>query len=171
MVGAFLPGEVIVVAGGFLAASGELNLTTVVIVSCLGAVVGTNASYALGRWGGRALIEALARRFRVNGRRLDGADRYFSTHGPITVFVGRYLSGVKARVPALAGAHRMKWSRFIVFAVLGITSWTIIAAVLGYYFGQNWEALTTFFKTVGWAIPIVGVLVLLALWQRRRGRA
>ncbi len=170
VIGAFMPGEVIVVAAGFTAASGELELSKVILIATGGAFIGSNISYLMGRWGGRALIERIAKRLRMDGDRLDAADRYFSNHGPITVFVGRYMSGIKAFIPALAGAHHMPFGRFLVFSSLGIITWTIAASLLGFYFGQNWGALMRVFKAVGWLIPAVILLGALALVYFRRRR-
>jgi len=168
IVGMFLPGEIVVVAAGFYAASGDFNLTIVIFVACAGAWVGTICSYALGFWGGRSFLEMLAAKFRVDGDRLRGADRYFSTHGHITVFVGRYLTGVKAIIPALAGAHRMRFAKFLVFSALGVVTWTSAAALLGYFFGANWPYLIKLIKTAGWLVfLLVAVIAGLILYRRR----
>ncbi len=170
VVGAFMPGEVIVVAAGFAASSGDFELPIVILIACAGAFVGSNISYAIGRWGGRSLIERIAVRLGMDGGKLDAADSYFQTHGPITVFVGRYLSGVKAFIPALAGAHHMPFGKFMFFSTLGIVTWTVIAAYLGFYFGQNWETLVGVFKAVGWVIPALVVLVVGLIWLINRRR-
>lgn len=170
VIGIFLPGEVIVVAAGFFAAGGEFNLAAVIAVACLGAFTGTVASYALGFWGGRRLIEAMAQKLGVDGDRLAAADTYFSTHGHLTVFVGRYMTGIKAFVPALAGAHKMERARFVVFAGLGIVTWTALAGVLGYFFGSNWSLLVRIIKTVGWAVLLVVSVLAAALIYRAKQR-
>jgi len=173
VVGALMPGEIIVVAAGFAASRGDFELPMVIVIACLGAFVGSNISYALGYLGGRSLIERIAVRLRMDGDKLKAADSYFQTHGPITVFVGRYMSGVKAFIPALAGTHRMPFGKFLFFSTLGIVTWTVIAAYLGFYFGQNWETLISVFKAVGWVIPTLVVLVIGSIWllDRRRRRA
>jgi len=171
ILGAFLPGEVIVVAAGFFASGGDFDLTTVILLACAGAFVGTNISYGLGYWGGRTLIEAIAKKLHVDVDRLRDADRYFETHGPVTVFIGRYMSGVKAFIPALAGAHRMPYWRFLFFSTLGLVSWTFAAALLGFYFGRNWEALIGIIRTIGWVVPVLLILLLALFWYSRRRRA
>ncbi len=168
VVGIFLPGEAVVVAAGFFAAGGDFDLAAVIGVAAVGSLIGTICSYALGYWGGRPLLERVAAKARVDGDRLNDADEYFSTHGHITVFVGRYLTGIKAFIPALAGAHRMGFTRFLVFAALGIATWTVLAAVLGYFFGANWAALIRAIKMVGWLILLLAVLAAAAWWLRRR---
>lgn len=171
VVGVFLPGEVIVVAAGFAASSGTLDLTAVIMVASLGAFTGSCVSYALGYWGGRSLIEAIAGKVGVDGDRIAAADAYFSSHGPVTVFVGRYMSGVKAFIPALAGAHRMRLPLFMIFGAIGIVTWTLGAALLGFYFGRNWETLIGVVKTFGWALPLAVLLIIGGLWYRRRRAA
>ncbi|MCK4267395.1 MAG: DedA family protein, partial [Actinomycetia bacterium] len=89
-VGMFLPGEVIVLAAGFFAAQGQLDLAAVIVVACFGAMSGSGLSYFLGRQGGRQLIESIAVKFRVDPSKLDDADKYFDSHGALTVFIGRY---------------------------------------------------------------------------------
>lgn len=168
IVGVFLPGEMIVVAAGFFAASGEFDITTVIVIAFFGATVGTVCSYLLGFWGGRAFLERVAAKFGLDGDRLNGADRYFSTHGHITVFVGRYLSGIKALIPALAGVHHMRFSIFLAFAILGIATWTVLAACLGFYFGANWVFLMKIIKTAGWSLLAVAAVIIAFIWYRRR---
>ena len=170
VVGIFLPGEVIVVAAGFFAASGEFELPIVIAIACFGALLGTIASYAIGFWGGRRMIEIIAVKMRADGNRIKDADAYFSTHGPMTVFVGRYMTGVKAFIPALAGAHRMAFGRFLFFASLGIVSWTVIAGVLGFFFGAHWETLIGIVKTAGWLLLLLVVILIAIIWYRRRQR-
>lgn len=170
VVGMFLPGEVIVVAAGFFAASGKFDVPAVMLVAVLGAFLGTICSYALGFWGGRSFLEALAAKLRVDGDRLNSADRYFSTHGHITVFVGRYLSGVKAFIPALAGTHRMRFRVFLPFAFLAIVTWTVLATLLGYFFGANWPLLMKIMRTAGWLVLLLAVLIAGGIWRARRNR-
>ncbi|MDP1808841.1 MAG: DedA family protein [Actinomycetota bacterium] len=170
VVGMFLPGEVIVVAAGFFAASGKFDVAAVILIAALGAFLGTICSYALGFWGGRSFLEMLATKLRVDGDRLNSADRYFTTHGHITVFVGRYLSGIKAFIPALAGAHRMRFGTFLLFASLAIVTWTVLATGLGYFFGANWPLLMKIIRTAGWLILLLAALIIGLIWYRRRGR-
>ncbi len=167
-VGMFLPGEVIVLAAGFFAAQGQLDVAAVIVVACFGAMSGSSLSYFLGRKGGRQLIEAIAVKFRVDPSKLDNADKYFDSHGALTVFIGRYLTGVKAFFPALAGAHKMKFHTFFLFGAIAIISWTVLAALLGYFFGSNWDQLTRIIRMGGWFVAAIVVLVGIVIWRRLR---
>jgi membrane protein DedA with SNARE-associated domain len=171
VIGLFLPGEAVVVAAGFLASSGEFELWLVILIASLGAVAGSAASYIIGWFGGRALIELIALKLKADHRRLGEADTYFHSHGPVTVFIGRYMTGVKAFIPALAGTHRMNFAAFLFFASLGVVSWTVLAAFLGFFFGEHWTIVLGIVQAAGWVILLAVVLILAVIWFRRKRAA
>jgi len=172
IVGLFLPGELIVVLGAFLAAEpGGLSLFGVITVAFFGGFFGSLSSYYLGAWQGRAFVERWAEKFNVDGKRLEQADRFFHQHGYITVFVGRYLTGVKAFIPVLAGIHRLNLFTFAVFSALGVLSWTVIASMLGYFFGSNWPLLLKYLKLFSWLILLAAAVIIIVLWLKNRWQA
>jgi len=72
-----LPGETIVIVGGFLAGSGELNYGWVLSSAIAGAVLGDNFGYWVGRVGGWQLLVKIGRIFRLQEQQLEQAkDRY-----------------------------------------------------------------------------------------------
>jgi len=167
-VGLFLPGEVIVVAAGFFAATGEFDIVLVFLVATIGGIVGNNVGYWLGRYGGRPLIEGLADRLHIDKKHVKSAEDYFDSHGSKTVFIGRFIAGLKAFVTTLAGAAHMNYGVFLLYSTAGIISWTIIALILGFFFGQNLDAILSVLKTIGWFIPVLMFLAIIALWILRR---
>lgn len=169
IIGLFLPGELIVVFGAFLASQRSgLSLSGVIIVAFLGGFLGSFISYYLGSQQGRRFFESLAIKFNVDGERLNQADKFFQQHGYLAVFLGRYLTGFKAFVPVLAGIHRVNFFTFTIFSALGVFSWTVIAALLGYFFGSNWPLVIKYFKLFGWVIVLLAGLIIIYLWQKRR---
>ncbi len=170
-VGIFLPGEVVVVAAGFFAATGELDISLVFLVAAFGGIVGNNIGYWVGRYGGRPLIEGLADRFHIDSRHVKSAEAYFDSHGSKTVFIGRYMAGLKALVTTLAGAAHMNYGVFLLYSSAGIISWTIIALILGFFFGQYFDAVLSVLQTVGWVLPVLMIIILIAfLIIRRRNK-
>ena len=167
-VGLFLPGEVIVVAAGFFAATGKLDITLVFLVAVFGGIVGNNIGYWLGRYGGRPLIERLADRFHIDRKHIKSAEDYFDSHGSKTVFIGRYIVGLKALVATLAGAAHMNYGVFLLYSTAGIISWTIIALILGFFFGEYFDVVLSTLKAIAWVIPFLLVIILSALWIIRR---
>lgn len=164
-----MPGELIVVLAAFLASSQDgLSLAGVIAVAFLGGFLGSLSSYYLGFWQGRPFVQHLAAKFKVDGKRLEQADAFFHHYGHLTVFIGRYLTGIKAFIPVLAGTHRLALFTFVFYSALGVLSWTLLAAFLGYFFGANWQLIIKYLRLFGWLVILILILVFIFLWLRRR---
>lgn len=168
LVGGVIPGETIVVATAFVAASGRLNVALVFVLAVVAGVIGCNISYAFGRRWGRAGLERYGRRFHIE-RRLDAAEEYFSLHGSKTVFLSRFASGVKSFGPTLAGVAHMPLPWFEGWAFLGAVAYTTLLVAVGWFFGENFQAALAFLRDLGYgALAVLAGVVALVVWKRRR---
>ncbi|TMK29653.1 MAG: DedA family protein [Actinobacteria bacterium] len=166
--GVIVPGETLVIIGGFYARLGELSLAWVAVAACVGAILGDNVGYLIGRRFGRGFLERHGRRLFITPERLERADEYYRSHGGKTVFLGRFIPFVRSVGFILAGVAHMRWRRFLMYDVAGSVVWGIGNAVLGYVIGASYERWKGYLTPVG-----LGVLVLLLafiLWTRWRGR-
>lgn len=144
--GVIVPGETIVIVGGFYARIGELWLPGVALVAVVGAILGDNLGYWLGRRFGRGFFERHGRKVLVTPERLATAERYYTQHGGVTVFLGRFIPVVRSVGFIAAGIARMPWRRFFGFDVAGALIWGIGHSTLGYVLGasyQRWERYAT----------------------------
>jgi membrane protein DedA with SNARE-associated domain len=123
-----LPGETILIAASILAARGHLEIVPVLLLSALAAILGDNIGYWVGRLGGRPLFTRSRMLSRYAGRVLPPAERFFARHGGKTVFLARFVSGLRAAAALMAGISRMEWWRFLVWNAAGGVVW---AAVIG----------------------------------------
>jgi membrane protein DedA with SNARE-associated domain len=98
-----LPGETVPIAGAIYAGSGRLNVVAVGLVGFVAAVVGDNIGYAIGRSGGRALVNRWGKYVFLTPPRLDKAEAFFNKHGGKIVVVARFIEGLRdtaaARLP------------------------------------------------------------------------
>src|SRR5260370_33229617 len=80
------PGETMLLLASFSAATidPQLNIVIIIAYAPLGAVIGDNAGYYIGRTGGRAIVERFGRYVFVKPRHLDYAEKYFEKHGDKT---------------------------------------------------------------------------------------
>ncbi len=169
VLGLIIPGETVLLAASFLAAQGELSLPAVMAVGWSGAVCGNNIGYLIGRHGGRPFLERYGRYFLISPERLAAAERYFDSHGPRTVFVGRFAAGVRVFISMLAGASHMDYRKFLLYTLASVTIWTLALTLLGYFFGYNWPLLQRILKQLGWgALILLTAAVALAVWRKRR---
>jgi undecaprenyl-diphosphatase len=144
--GVIVPGETLVIIGGFYARIGDLWLPVVATVAIVGAVLGDNLGYWIGRRHGRGFLERHGRKLLVTPERLEAAEGYYRRHGGKTVFLGRFIPVVRSVGFIVAGVAHMEWRRFIAYDVAGAVIWGIGHSVLGYALGasyQRWERYLT----------------------------
>ncbi|HEU5009761.1 MAG TPA: DedA family protein [Gaiellaceae bacterium] len=142
MVDAFfplVPSETVVIIGGNLAASGDLNLALVILVAAAGAIVGDNISYAIGMLIGERTIK---RWFsgKKSRQRLEWAERTLDERGAYIILVARFIPGGRVAVTFSSGyIPTFPWRRFIVYDSVAGLLWATYAALLGYFGGKTFE--------------------------------
>lgn len=167
-----IPSELVVPPAGFMASLGMLSLPGVIIVATLANVAGSWVAYAVGRRGGRPLIQRYGRTIRLNERHLDRAEAWFARHGEITVFVARLLPAFRTFISLPAGIGEMPLGRFLFYSLLGALPWNIGLGIAGYELGTHWETVDAYLKPLSYAAAFVLVVCVLWFWlgQRRARR-
>lgn len=165
-------GDAVMFAGGWLSNVGWTALPLVMLVGAFGALVADNASYWVGRLGGRALLDRVAgnrllSRLLDTGR-LERAERYFRTHGGKTVVVSRFTPGMRGPTPLFAGASKMSYPRFAAFNGTAIVLWAVAYTLVGYAFGEYWDELLSTARSSGLIVLGVAALAFGAYLYRRR---
>lgn len=155
-----LPGETILIAAAVYAGAGQLNIVLVALIALVTCLVGDNAGYALGRYGGRTVVLRYGRYVLLTEARLEAAERFFDRHGGKIVTVARFLTGLRQANGVLAGMTGMAWRRFLLFNGLGATVWVGTWCTVGFLAGGN---LQSEYNTVSRYSLVVGGLVLLLI--------
>ncbi|MDO8120308.1 DedA family protein [Isoptericola sp. b490] len=168
-VGLVLPGETSLVLGGVLAARGNLHLAVLMAVGVVAAVAGDQVGYAVGRSMGPGLRRSRWGRW-IGDRRWDRAEAALDRHGPATVLLGRFAAVLRALVPALAGAGRMPYRRFLPANAAGGTAWVLAATGVGYVAGASWRSAETLLGTWGAVVAAVALGAAAIAAVRRRHR-
>lgn len=156
--GLVVPGETLVILGGFYARVGDLWLPLVMFVVVVCAIAGDNVGYVIGRRYGRRFLERHGRKVFVTPARLELAERYYDEHGGKTVFLGRFVPVVRSVGFMVAGAAHMPWRRFIVYDVAGAVIWGVGHTMLGYFLGASYERWEKYLTPIG-----IGILVVLLI--------
>jgi membrane protein DedA with SNARE-associated domain len=82
-IGIPLPGETVLITAGALARRGSLTLWETMMMGSLGAVMGGQAGYLVGRFGGRPFVLRWGRYAFITPDRLGRAERFFEQHGGV----------------------------------------------------------------------------------------
>jgi membrane protein DedA with SNARE-associated domain len=80
-VGLPLPGETVLITAGALARRGSLTLWEAMVMGTLGAIMGGQAGYCVGRIGGRPFVRRWGRYAFVTPERMGRAEKFFERHG------------------------------------------------------------------------------------------
>jgi membrane protein DedA with SNARE-associated domain/membrane-associated phospholipid phosphatase len=132
-----LPGETILLASGVLVQRGHLDLGDVIAFGILGAVLGDQIGYWVGREGGRPFVLRWGRYVFITPQRLGRAEAFFDRHGGKAVFLARFFSGLRVFGALVAGMSRMRWGSFILYNALGGAVWATAVVLLGYFLGSS----------------------------------
>ncbi|HZF57451.1 MAG TPA: DedA family protein [Rubrobacter sp.] len=167
-------GDVVMFAGGFFANDGEASLPLVMLMGFLGATFSDNAVYWIGRYGGRPLLNRIAKvrllSFLLDAQSLGKVERYFEEHGRKTVFVGRFGPGLRSMTPLFAGVSHMKYYRFLPYSLAATITWALVTGTIGYIFGEYWSELLAVARDVGYGFVALVVLFVTFYILRRRRR-
>jgi membrane protein DedA with SNARE-associated domain len=165
-----LPGETALITAGVLAAQGHYSIVAVIVVAAAGAIVGDNVGYWLGRTGGRALVYRYEWSRRFAERVVPPAERFFERHGAKTVFLARFLTGLRVTAAWMAGISHMPWWRFLFWNAAGGILWATAFGLVAYYAGRAVaEAINKYGLYAGIALVVLIVLAIPVIhrWRSR----
>lgn len=175
------PGETMLLLASFYAAiDHQLNIALIIACAALGAIIGDNIGFYVGRTGGKAFVERYGRYLFLKPRHLERAEKFFAKYGDKTVFFGRFVAILRAWAAFLAGVNQMRWRTFLIYNAAGGILWATIFGLLGYYAGRvfhdNFASVEHLASTISWIaggviVVVVLIIVLVVYLRRRRTRA
>lgn len=152
------PSEVTVGFAGYLASKGQLNLAAVIALGTAGETAGALVGYAIGRFGGRRLVDRFGRYILLSGADLDRAERWFERRGEWSVLVGRVIPVIRTFIALPAGLAEMQPVKFGILTSIGSLVWVGSLAGAAYGLGGQWNRLTHGFSLAGYVLVAVAVL-------------
>jgi membrane protein DedA with SNARE-associated domain len=166
-----IPSEVLLPLAGSLVAGGSLSFLVAVLAATLGSVLGAQALYALGRFGGRPALLRLGPLLRVDEARLARAEAWFARRGDWLVVVGRLVPGLRAVVSIPAGTARMPIWRFTLLTALGSLVWNAGLIGVGMALAARWTEVAAVLAPATAYLLAAAAVALPAAWLWRRTRA
>lgn len=158
IIGLFVPSTPVLLLVGGIIATGKLPFWEIYFAAVLGAVIGDAISYTVGF----ALKDRIKTiwPFRNYLDLLERGEAFFAKHGGKSVFIGRFIPGVKAVVPGIAGMMGMPYRWFSIINITSAFAWAAAHILPG-------MLLTAWLKSIGLSLElviIVGAIVLTALF-------
>jgi undecaprenyl-diphosphatase len=139
-VGLVVPGETVMLLGGAVAGQGAISIYLLIAIAWFAAWLGDTTSFFLGRRLGREFVMKHGPRFGISHERFEKVEDYFGRHGGKTIFIGRWISLVRAFAPFIAGSSGMGYRAFVPYSVLGTGLWASLHILVGYVFSSAIES-------------------------------
>ncbi|MES2629506.1 MAG: VTT domain-containing protein [Bacteroidota bacterium] len=132
----FLPGDSLLFTAGLFAHKGYLELSTIMLLLFVAAVLGDNVNYWLGRKIG---LRFLHLKFRgkqlVKEEYISKTHEFFEKYGTKAIILARFVPIVRTFAPFVAGIAKMEYKRFVSFDIMGGAIWIGSLTLAGYFLG------------------------------------
>ena len=162
----FLPGDSLLFACGALAATGALDLSLLLVLLPIAAILGDTVNYHIGKYVGPKAFTSTSRW--LKREHLERTHAFYEKHGGKTIVLARFVPIVRTFAPFVAGIGAMSYSRFILYNVAGGLLWVVLFVGGGYLFG-NIPVVKNNFSIV--VLGIVGISLLpiaIEYWKHKR---
>ncbi|MBD0275793.1 MAG: DedA family protein [Acetobacteraceae bacterium] len=171
-----IPSEVIMPLAGFTAARGQMPILGVILAGTLGSIAGNAVWFEIARAFGTARTRRLVGRYGrwlgLGPEEVGKAEDTLRRNGPLAVFLGRFMPGVRTAISVPAGLVEMPRSVFYLWTALGTAIWTSGLALGGYILEDQFNKVADWAEPIGFAIlgaALVGIGW--HFWRARRGAA
>ena len=167
-----IPIDLLVIGAGAQAALGQYSLLELALTLELAVLAGCSAKFLLVRGVGRQIVLRLGRFIGLTPARLDQAATHLQRRGPLAVFVGLNVPGMRTCTTVAAGLAGMRYLVFAPAMVAGSTVFYGWHVLLGYLVGPtatHWlETASIPLTPVFVGLAILGLVGWLVLRRRRR---
>lgn len=174
-VGLPLPAALAILTAGALAAYGNLHFYSVFGVAFLTILSGDILLYFLGRVSGWALLGLLCRLSANPESCILRSAEYFYRRGKQTLLFAKFIPGINAMSPPLAGSMKMRLEHFLQFDAAGVALYVGAYSAAGYVFSDALRAITHGLRSAGFAAEVVvgvglAVYLVYRIWIYRKYR-
>ena len=158
-IGIFIPGSTIILILGTLVAKGNLHLGDLIFFATVGAVLGDNINYYIGRKFGSKIFEKGF--WFIKPKHVEKARLFLDTHGSKSIFLGRFIPSIKEVAPLIAGTVKMKRLQFTIWNILGAIGWSLLWILPGYFFAQSLDTAKVWLSRAGFFVLLLAIFLII----------
>ena len=170
-----LPGDTLVMYGGYQAYHGHMNGFAVLGAAIAGSYVGAMTLYFVSLKGGHRLLLRYGKYIHLHPERVERMERWFRRYGIWAIIIARMIPGLRIATTVMAGVFAVPFHIFALGSFIGVCIWAVFYYALGIIVGESYlllhDALGSYFRT----FLIVGAMALglfgIWFWIRRRNRS
>lgn len=168
-----IPGDMIVVFGGYLVGLGRVDFIPVVLLATVGGALGFLTMYRIGGRIGERVLDRERMRW-IPKESVHRVRRWLHRYGYGVVAANRFLSGARSVISLMVGVAEMPLAPVALWATVSAAIWTTLLTYLGYVVGDQWEVVGIYLRKYGaWmtGLLVAGFVAYWAvrIWRRWRG--
>ncbi|PLS17559.1 alkaline phosphatase [Bacillus sp. M6-12] len=166
----FVPAELVLPLVGYWVYQGDMIMWLAILAGTVGGTLGPLTLYALGRYGGRPLVERFGKYFLIREREINAAEAFFEKYGAGVALFGRFIPGVRTAISLPCGMAKMNVWTFSIYTFIGVLPMTAIYVFLGFKLGPRWKEMAEIIKPYSLPIgaAVLSILILYIIIKRKR---
>lgn len=171
IIGLPIPDEVLLTYVGYNVFQGKMAYLPSLLSACVGAFGGISISYFLGIKLGLPFLHKFGPKVHITNEKINKTKALFTKFGPILLFVGYFIPGVRHVTAYLAGINSYSFKKFALYAYSGAVVWCLTFITLGRFLGEKWRFFAFYLmKNRVLIIPAVILLIIFGLvyWKKRK---
>jgi membrane-associated protein len=133
-----VPSETTVIVGGVAAGLHKQNLILVIVAGAVGAFLGDNSAYLIGRRASRWFDRRAERKPKFK-ERMAKATEQIRLRGGVLLVTARFIPGGRTALTLASGITHQPRKWFVGWIAIATTIWATYSAVLGYIGGQAFQ--------------------------------
>ncbi len=164
-IGIPFPEEIVMLAAGWVASLGYMNIFGAIVVSLISVILGDLIGYGIGHHGGKLFKRLLSE------EKFKKVESYFERHGSKTIFFSRFLSGIRVFFPIAAGATKMPLKEFLIWDTIAALVWVPLMVLMGFWFGRFIPKMITWirqFDIIFGVLFAIFLIVMLFVYKERK---
>ena len=168
LVGAFVPGQILLLLAGVMVKRGVLDFGDAVAFATIGAILGDLANYGLGKRYGEAILMKYGKHVFLKPDRLQRVKEVLLQYTGRTLILGRFSSVTRWAAPFLSGSMGISFLKFMIYNVVGGLGWSLALVALGWFFGEGIEIASRHLgRYLLIAFILSGLIVLMVKWKNK----
>ena len=162
-----IPAILVLLAAGSLAGNGKLNVVIVVGIGALGCMLADLVWFEAGRLRGDDILHFILRFSSKPDATAARTKQLFTRYGLKVLLIAKFVMGLDAVSPPLAGMSGTSRPRFMCFDFAGATLWAGLYAGLGYVFCAQLDKAVAYAGRMGKVLAAIILIVVVVLVVRR----
>jgi membrane protein DedA with SNARE-associated domain len=169
-VGLPIPEDIILLAAGFVTANGFAELELMIPVTIIAILLGDLMMYGLGYKFGDRIYNLKPFSYLFTQHRIEKIEKFYKHYGKSTIFIGRFMAGLRAWIYLFAGASKMALGYFILMDFLAALISVPLLVWLGFHFENEIKQVAFFVGRIKLWILIFVILGVVFIIIRKKIR-